>query len=266
MPLVTVRTGASLYYRREGQGPPLLLIMGTGLDHSVWDRQVEAYAPEFDCIRFDNRGLGRSDRHSGPLSTALLADDAAGLLDELGVTKAHVSGLSLGSCIAQELALRRPELVRTLQLHGTWGRAHGYARRKFQAQIRLLETMEVRSFYEINVLFLYTPEFMARYPDEVEARIEAVVRSAPSPGLIKAQYLADLEHDTLDRLPAVAVPTLVTVGGFDTAVPPLYAREVAEAVPEAELHVFPGGGHLHNVEQPDAFNRVTLKFLRKHRD
>jgi len=75
--------------------------------------------------------------------------------------------------------------------------------------------------------------------------------------------LADLHHDTEDRLAAIRVPTLVTVGSFDVALPPLYSREVAAAIPNAELVIFENGGHLHNVEQPDEFNRVTLQFLKR---
>ena len=77
------------------------------------------------------------------------------------------------------------------------------------------------------------------------------------------QYRADLEHQTLARLPHIAAQTLVTVGSFDVAVPPIYSREVADTIPNAELVVFDGGGHLYNVEQPYEFNRVTLDFLRR---
>jgi pimeloyl-ACP methyl ester carboxylesterase len=65
-------------------------------------------------------------------------------------------------------------------------------------------------------------------------------------------------------LHAIKVPTLVTVGSFDVALPPLYAREVAEAIPYSDLFVFEGGGHLHNLEHPEEFNRVTFDFLRRH--
>ncbi len=264
MPHVAVSTGIETFYERTGSGPPLLLIMGTGLDHSCWDAQVQVYRHYYDCICFDNRGTGRTKAPEGSLTTDLLARDAIGLLDSLGIDKAHVSGLSLGSCIAQELVLARPDRVRTLQLHGTWGRAHGYAARKFKAQIRLLEMLDLKSFYEINILWFLTPEFMHRHPDRVRAKIASIVAATPSKRGPIAQYRADLEHDALDRLRQIQVPTLVTVGTFDVAVPPFYAEEVARAIPEAELVCFPGGGHLHNMEHPEDFNRATLAFLQRH--
>lgn len=264
MPHVKLSTGVNAFYRREGDGPPLVLIMGTGLDHRCWDRQVEEYRRSFDCVRFDNRGTGRTESAERDISMRLLAEDAASLMDELGIEKAHVSGLSMGSCIAQELALSRPDLVETLQLHGTWGRAHGYAARKFAAQVQILKSFELREAYEINVLWFLTPDFMSRHPRRVDSQIEAIVRAAPSREDLVRLYTANLEHDALDRLHKITAPTLVTVGTFDLALPPMYAREVADAIPGSELVLFEGGGHLHNMEDPEEFNAVTLDFLRRH--
>ena len=262
MPYVTIASGTQLYYERIGSGPPLLLIMGTGLDHSVWDAQVEAYRDEFECIVFDNAGTGKSGRPEEKLTVKSMASDAVGLLEALGVRRAHISGVSLGSCIAQELTLARPDMVASLQLHGTWARTDGYAGRKFQAQIRLIEMLEMRDFYEINVLWFITPEFFDMYPDRVEAQIDAIVANAPSRESLIEQYQADIEHYTLDRLPQIEAPTLVTVGSWDVAVPPMYGREVADAIPGAEFLLVDVGGHLYNMENPDGFNRVTLDFLR----
>ncbi len=264
MPYVKLSTGIDAFYEREGDGPPLVLIMGTGLDHGCWDGQVSEYRESYECIRFDNRGTGRTGSGEGEVSTRLMAEDTASLMDELGIRRAHVSGLSMGSCIAQELALSRPDLVEALQLHGTWGRAHGYARRKFAAQVRLLETFDLRAAYEINVLWFITPGFMHRHPERVEAQIDAIVASNQSSENLAGLYRANLGHDTLHRLHRIAVPTLVTVGTFDLALPPMYSREVADAIPGSELALFEGGGHLHNIEEPGEFNAVTLDFLRRN--
>ena len=196
MPHVRLSTGIDAYYRREGEGPPVVLIMGTGLDHRCWDAQVAEFRRSYECIRFDNRGTGRTSSAGRDVSIRLMADDTASLMDELGVGRAHISGLSMGSCIAQELALSRPDLVETLQLHGTWGRAHAYAARKFAAQVQLLKTFDLRAAYEINVLWFLTPDFMLRYPERVADQIEAIVESAPSRDDLVSLYTANLRHDT----------------------------------------------------------------------
>ena len=264
MPHVTLPSGLKLYYERAGHGPPLILIMGTGLDHSCWDPQIEAYQDHFECVYFDNRGTGKSGSSGAELTVRTLAKDTSALADALGIESSHVAGLSLGSCIAQELALMRPDLVQTLQLHGTWARAYGYAARKFEAQLRLLEVLDLRSFYEISVLWFLTPAYMHECPERVARQIDSIVAAAPSKEDLIKLYRANLKHDTLDRLHAIRVPTLVTVGSFDVALPPMYGREVAGAIPRAELVVFEGGGHLHNIEHPEEFNRVTLEFLTRH--
>lgn len=178
--------------------------------------------------------------------------------------QAHASGLSLGSCIAQELALTRPDLVKTLQLHGTWGRAHGYAARKFKAQIELLRILNLSRFYEINVLWFYMTEFMSRHSDRLASQLGSILGAAPSREDLIELYTSNLHHDTLDRLRQIKVPTLVTVGSFVVALPPMYDREVAVAIPGAEFVLFEGGGHFHNQENPDEFNTVTLDFLVRH--
>jgi pimeloyl-ACP methyl ester carboxylesterase len=77
MPYITVKTGIKIYYERIGKGPPLLLIMGTGLDHSCWDPQIKAYSKRYECICFDNRGTGKTDAPRDPLTTRLMAEDTA---------------------------------------------------------------------------------------------------------------------------------------------------------------------------------------------
>ena len=104
---------------------------------------------------------------------------------------------------------------------------------------------------------------LRRAPGKVEAQIDAIVANAPSRESLIEQYQADIEHCTLDRLPQIEAPTLVTVGSWDVAVPPMYGREVAEAIPDAEFVVVDKGGHLYNTENPVKFNRVTLDFLRR---
>ena len=106
MPHVTLPTGVDVYYEIEGSGEPLLLIMGTAADHTTWAAQVEAYRDSYSVITYDARGTGQSSQPERieDYSMRILADDAAALLTHLGVGRAHVSGLSLGSATAQELA------------------------------------------------------------------------------------------------------------------------------------------------------------------
>ena len=111
----TVRVGdINMYYEIHGKGEPLLLIMGLGSDLTSWIFQIPEFSKKYRVIAFDNRGVGRSDAPDVPYSTAMMADDTTGLLDALGIERAHILGLSMGGFIAQELALKYPQRVKSL--------------------------------------------------------------------------------------------------------------------------------------------------------
>ncbi|MFP5219494.1 MAG: alpha/beta fold hydrolase, partial [Actinomycetes bacterium] len=123
--MTTVRVGrgptaAQLHVQREGSGEPLLWITGFAISSEIFAPVINHYAAEHDCIRYDNRGAGRSQVPWWPTSVPELAADAVRVLDALGVESAHVYGLSMGGMVAQEVALRFPDRVRALVLGGTW--------------------------------------------------------------------------------------------------------------------------------------------------
>ncbi|MGE4014258.1 MAG: alpha/beta fold hydrolase, partial [Alphaproteobacteria bacterium] len=127
---VALSTGISMFYEKYGSGPPLVQIPGTSLDHEFWALQVAAFAERFTTIVLDPRGAGQTDapREEHNYSTTIMADDVAALMATLGVESAHVAGLSLGSAIAQQLVVRHPARVRSVQLHGTWGKSDAWFR------------------------------------------------------------------------------------------------------------------------------------------
>src|SRR3990172_5365438 len=107
----------NIEYYVEGAGPPLLLIIGLGGQASTWgERFLELLMPHFQVVRSSNRGTGLTDKPDTEYTIPMMADDAVGLLDELGIGKAHVMGISMGGTIAQELALSHPERVLGLVL------------------------------------------------------------------------------------------------------------------------------------------------------
>ena len=130
-PEITDRTialpdGTTLHVSELGAGEPLVLICGTTQPHQLWAPLLPALAAHYRVITYDHRGIGTSTRGDGEISMASLADDLAALLGELGVDRAHVLGWSLGSTVAQELALRHPRRVAGLVLAGTWGRTDAF--------------------------------------------------------------------------------------------------------------------------------------------
>lgn len=265
MPIAKLGNGLEIRYEEQGRGDPLLLIMGTGADHRFWAAQVPACAERYRTIVYDSRGVGGSTVPEDPrtCTMAAMADDAAHLLDALGIESAHVSGLSLGSTVAQELAIRHPGKVRTAQLHGTWGRSDEWF-------IRMIETLEepvkhgdMRAFIRYALMWITSPTFLAESPEAVRGMEEAFLAAPPDPQGVLGHIHADKAHDALDRLGRIRCPVLVTAGEMDVQVPPRYGRAVADRIRGARFHLFEGphASHLACVEMADEFNRVTLGWL-----
>ena len=269
MPTATLPTGMDMYYEVEGSGPPLLLIMGTASSLDTWAAQVAAYRGDFTVITFDARGTGRSTNDTAPTEYSMrsLADDVAALLRHLDCGPSHVSGLSLGSATAQELAIEHADLVRTLQLHCTWGRSDEWFR-------RMIDTMEVpvlagdmAMYIRLAMMWVASPHFVNERPDDVEAFERGFILENPHPPSVSGMlghFHADKKHDALDRLGRISVPTLITSGEVDWQVPTRYGRDVHERIAGSELHVFtgPASSHIAFHEMTDEWNRFTLDWLR----
>jgi pimeloyl-ACP methyl ester carboxylesterase len=261
-PVRTVAAGElRIGYREAGEGPPLLLIMGLGADGSLWEDHVAALRSRFRCIAVDNRGAGASSKPAGPYTTAAMADDHAAVMRALGLEGAGVIGISMGGAIAQELALRHPTMVTRMVLVSSWARCDGYLRELFANLAAVRATAPTEIFVQLLQLWIWAPEaFVARVDELAEARAidpSLMVRVKP----FAAQAAACASHDALDRLEAIGVPTLVTVGELDVFTPVRFSEALADRIPGAELRRFPGAGHVHHWEALDAFNDLLLEWM-----
>jgi 3-oxoadipate enol-lactonase len=265
MPRLSVN-GVELHYVEAGEGDPVLMIMGFGGDHLAWAFQVPALSERYRVITFDNRGVGQSSVPDAPYSTRLMADDAVGLLDALAIERAHVIGVSMGGMIAQEVALGHPRRVRSLQLHGTYARPDGHIQALMEAWRTIRTKATPEEWLRTVALWLFSPRTYAERPDFIEMVIQTGL-ATPHPfsltGFLR-QGEAVRGHDTLDRLSGLTHPTLVSVAEDDVLVPPRFARELAAAVPGAELRVVEGAAHGYFWERANVFNTMCLEFLDRH--
>jgi 3-oxoadipate enol-lactonase len=255
-----------IHYEVAGQGDPVLLVNGLGSPAVNWLLQVKALAPRYQVITFDNRGVGESDLPPEPVyTTAQMAEDAAELLRHLKIKRAHVLGASMGGTIAQELALRHPELVRSLVLACTWCDADARFLHTIAAWISLASRVPVEERYRYVLYpWLFSPAFFER-KENVEAAFQ---RALAYPHQTKAEAIERQARGLLawngtrtKRLRGVRVPALVLAGRDDVLTPPAFARALAAVIPRARLAVLPGA-HGCFLEHPDAFNRAVLNFLR----
>src|ERR687894_1137229 len=260
-----VRAGdLDIWTEQVGEGPDVLLIAGLGDPAEAWQTQLDGLSERYLLTAFDNRGAGRTPLAEGRLSAATMADDAAALLRALEVPSAHVAGFSMGSAIAQELALRHPELVRSLVLMSTYARPDALFRSQLNFWRWLAEVApSERAFFEAFFTWVYTPRAHA------DGTVERIVEEAlafphqQSVEAFQAQVDVCLAHDTADRLAEIAAPTLVLSGELDIILPPRVGRSVAAGIPNAHFEVMPGEAHQPFQEVPDEFKAHVEAFWRK---
>lgn len=257
--------GVDTLYWDQGDGDPLVWVMGTGMSGRAWHGfQVPAFTAQYRCITYDMRGVGAAGCPSEPYTPAVLASDLLALLDHLKITRAHLVGFSLGSCTIQELALSAPDRVASLVLMSTWSRTdlEHHVRRHYQSRKYALEHGPLDVFSKF-AFWMWAPSFVDDEHDlflEREAYLSTVTGSKDMSGFI-GHFAADLAHDTLDRLPDVAAPTLVVHGAEDLITRPDYNARVAGSIPGARLEAIPGAGHLAFLERPEAMNEHITRFL-----
>ena len=259
MPDVTVN-GIRMHYETRGAGEPLILIMGLGAPGSRWEDHVAAYEKHFRCLLVDNRGAGESDKPQGLYTTAMMADDTAGLMDALGIDRARIAGISMGSGIAQEIALRHPDRVRSLVLVSSWSRCDRYTRAVFEHYATMRALAPPADFMQLLQLWIFTAGHYERHIDEMrQGQQEAAVGYMPLHAF-QAQCTACVEHDTYERLGRIQAPALLTVGDADIFTPLRLSAEMHARMPQAEMQVFPGWGHAHHWEDLERFNACTIQF------
>jgi pimeloyl-ACP methyl ester carboxylesterase len=254
-PAKSGRTKTGIAYDVQGKGPVVVLVSGANLDRRMWARETEWLSSGHTIIRYDLRAHGASDTATTPFRHV---DDLFALLDELGIQKATLIGLSAGSVIAVDAALAQPSRIARLVLAGPG--VSGYrptAQLPFTAD--LLAALKARDYKKAGEVLLGTPVFAA--PPESQALVRQMVMENDRLWSVPREMLLQVERPAIDRLQEIKVPTLVMIGELDT-----FQREQAEllakGIADARLVVIPKGGHLLNLTSPSEFKAEVSNFLR----
>lgn len=245
--------------RLSGDGPPVLFLHGLGGSRYAWEPQLEGLADAFRCIAWDLPGYGDSEPIA-PLTFPAIVDAAVGLLDRLGLELVDVVGLSFGGQQALHLALAHPDRVGRLVLADTSSRfgadgtdVEDWKRRRLAALDDGLTPAEMAP----TVIRSITADgFSGREFDRTVEAFEAISADA-----FRAAVDCLPSHDVDARLGEIVARTLVIVGELDDETPVSYAERLATAIPDAELRVIAGAGHITCAEAPDEFNTLVREFL-----
>ncbi|WP_334174300.1 pyrimidine utilization protein D [Pseudoxanthobacter sp.] len=254
-----------VFGRENAAAGTVVLSGGLGGTFGFWRPQIPALAACYRVIAYDHRGTGAN---AGPLppdySIAAMAQDVADILDEAGIAGCHFVGHALGGLVGLELALARPQAVRSLVLVNAWGRTEAHSKRCFAARKALLLNTGVEAYVKAQPLFLYPAAWMS----ENAARIEAddahgIAHFQGTDTLLKR--IAALEaFDLTARLGEIAAPALVMATRDDILVPWTASQHLAAGLPAGRLDLWPEGGHGFSAVLPEAFNAAVLRFLSAH--
>lgn len=260
MPNVAV-AGGEIHYDETGQGEPLIFVSGLNGIGRYWEPQVPVFSARFRVITYDQRGTGASDRLQRQFSVDQMAVDLAGLMDALGIRRAHVVGLSTGGAIGQTLAIDQPERVGRLVMCSTWTHCDPWFRRLFEARRLMYQQAGSELHAMFHPLWLYPPEYVNAHDAELDEERRRSVAGAPPVEIAVGRINALLAFDRRAGLSRIRAPTLIIASDNDYITPGYFAEALGRAIPGARLAIVRGGGHSISRTRPDEFNRLVLEFL-----
>jgi 3-oxoadipate enol-lactonase len=260
---IKLENGISLYYETEGRGDAVALVQGLDRDHTGMRFQRKELVKHFQVITYDARGTGLSDTPEGPYTCLQMADDLAYLLRALRIEKAHIMGASMGGAIAQEFAVKYPEMTGRLILLCTYMKADAFIRQLAKFWIQSVEKTGHVLLREGILPWLYTREFFEDQQLALDWARKLVKEQEPLYSIKGFEWKAQaaLEADTSERIHMIKAPVLVVAGELDLVVPPALCKQLADAIPGARFTVIKGGAHAFFDEKPFELNEVLLDFL-----
>ena len=260
MPKVRVND-IEMYYEIHGTGTPLVHVGGLAGDARTWQRQIEHLAQHYQVLAFDNRGTGRTDCPDVPYSTRLFADDTVGLMDAVGIKRAHVYGISMGGGIVQEVAINYPARVLSLVINCSFAKMDRYGARVTENIMNVYKAQGPQEAARHMTLFCYTLPYFNSHKDEIDAKEKSIGDAKrPAHAFIQSTK-ACVGHDARSRLSEIKVPTLVNCGTEDTWCSASCSQELATLIPGAKIKLYPNSSHFFLNEHFDQSMADILAFL-----
>jgi 3-oxoadipate enol-lactonase len=262
--MLVKRDGIRLFYYVQGQGEPLVLIRGYANSASMWYTQVPQLSEFFKVITFDNRDTGNSDRVETPYAIADMAGDVIALIEHLASGPVHLLGVSMGGMIAQQVALNRSDLVKTLIL-GCSTCNSGVGMSTDPEVLELFATLPELSDEENvrrSLAVFFTPETLTRHPEFIDEYVQKSLAQRPPLTTFARHKQAIQGFDLCNQIPHIAVPTLVQHGRADRLLPVFNAEQLHQLIPHSELKIYDGLGHLFFMEGIEPYNQDVIEFIR----
>jgi pimeloyl-ACP methyl ester carboxylesterase len=267
MAYIKAKDGVEIYYEAAGQGTPFLFLSETACDGAVWNLyQVPEFSRDHRLVTFDYRGTGLSGKPSAKYSTEMFAEDAAAVLDHLGLERAVVCGHSMGGRVAQLLALNHPRKVSKLILASS-GAAHpGDIGIPLRIAKEMVEWGYEKYVRDHTIAVGWTEVYARNHMNLIDRYLQVRMANLCPVEFYFRHVLARQEHDTSGRLKDINVPTLIFVGEDDHFVVSDMSHRagadlLAKGIPNAALVVLPGERHSYFFTEPEKVHRLMREFL-----
>ena len=262
MPKVKV-SDIEMNYTLHGSGEPVVLIGGlAGGNWQSWSGQIPALEEEYNVLAFDNRGIGESDSPDVPYTTTMMAHDTFGLMDTVGIQRAHIIGKSMGGAIGQIMALEQPDRVRSLTMTSSFMLLDPRGVRVLETWRDKVERLGWERFARHLMIHFFTEEFFETNPDVVARAEQAILKTKRTVHGYVRTSLAVEAHDTSDQIGEIRVPVLIMCGAEDVVTPARQSEEMARRISGAQCHIVPKSLHGFLAERPESL-QVILDFLRR---
>lgn len=253
--------GLRIAFQRKGKGSPLVLLHGGLSDSRMWRRQLDELSDEFTVVAWDAPGCGRSADPPETFRLPDFADCLAAFIEEIGLVKPHILGLSFGAGLALELYHRYPAIPRSLILASAYAGWSGSLPSDVVEQ-RLQQGLKQSELPPEQVVKMWIPTLFVKSVSNKVIEETAAIMSEFHPVGMRTMLLSFAEADLRDMLPTIKVPTLLLYGEADQRSPLNVAENLHAEIPTSRLVIIPAVGHEISLEAPEIFNAEVRSFFR----
>ncbi|MFJ7727829.1 alpha/beta fold hydrolase [Neobacillus sp. NPDC097160] len=254
----------TIYYEETGNGEPLILIHGVGLDHQMWEKQVKGLSKKYQVICYDMLGHGGSDNPPGPYSLSLYVRQLAGLLQHLQIDTCHVVGFSMGGMVAQAFALEFPEKIKTLTILNAVANRTEEQRKAILLRVEEVKKSGAGSTIEPAIQRWFNPDFLKANESFVNHIRKRLQRNNPHSYLAAYTLFATADQELWPRLSTIKLPTLIITGEHDVGSTPEMSMSMHQQIDHSELLIFPKMKHMLPAEDADSLNQAIDRFIKRN--
>lgn len=253
----------SIRYEEKGNGEPLILIHGVGLDHTMWIQQLENLSESFRIIVYDMVGHGGSEHPPGPYFLSQFVEQLAVLMNHLNIEKTHLVGFSMGGMVAQAFALKYKEKLKTLTIMNAVANRTQEQRKAILTRVEEVEKTGPLATIEPAIQRWFNPDFLNMQEETVSRIRKRLQTNDPNSYLAAYTLFATADAELWSKLHQIDLPTLIITGEHDFGSNPEMARQMHEKIVHSELIIVPNMKHMLPVEGYKIVNEVIRMFIDK---